>query len=207
MIYKTEFIYEWKGRLTPSSKTMCLILKAVIILLLNFYTCSAFFKTQTLVDLNAFKVRHSTKQFLTAHIHVVGKRSGAEQFISDGIFEYEKRLSVTMTVNTYFYKSDEELIKGVSEQKYKLFCLDENGMEYTSREFSKLMYRALENGGAHVGFVIGGFAGLPPELRSSAYSLISLSRMTWTHQMARLLLVEQIYRATEIAKGSKYHKD
>jgi 23S rRNA (pseudouridine1915-N3)-methyltransferase len=147
----------------------------------------------------------SIRTHLTTHIHVVGKKTGGEQFILDGIQEYEKRLSSTIIINTYFNKSDEELIKSVTDQKYKIMCMDENGIEHTSREFHKILYSSFEESGANVGFVIGGFNGLPQILRSK-YPLISLSRMTWTHQMARLLLVEQIYRASEIAKGSKYHK-
>lgn len=49
--------------------------------------------------------------------------------------------------------------------------------------------------------------GLPPELKQDRSRLVSLGRLTLTHQMARLILIEQIYRATEIRKGSGYHKD
>jgi 23S rRNA (pseudouridine1915-N3)-methyltransferase len=87
-----------------------------------------------------------------------------------------------------------------------ILALDESGKEYTSREFEKVLYKSFEEGGAHVTFIIGGFSGLPTEIKKK-YPLISLSKMTWTHQFARLLLVEQIYRSTEIHKGSGYHKD
>ena len=68
----------------------------------------------------------------------------------------------------------------------------------------------MEEGGSRVTFIIGGADGLPPALKQAAgqqASLISLGRLTYTHQMARLLLAEQIYRATEIRRGSGYHKD
>jgi 23S rRNA (pseudouridine1915-N3)-methyltransferase len=55
-------------------------------------------------------------------------------------------------------------------------------------------------------FVIGGAEGLPRELKEGNKPLLSLSKMTWPHQMARMLLAEQIYRASEIRKGSGYHK-
>jgi 23S rRNA (pseudouridine1915-N3)-methyltransferase len=64
----------------------------------------------------------------------------------------------------------------------------------------------MEKGGANVTFIIGAYDGLPEEIRSK-YPLISLSQMTWTHSMARLLLIEQVYRASEIRKGSGYHKE
>lgn len=85
-------------------------------------------------------------------------------------------------------------------------ALDENGKQFDSIQFSKTLYDGFEDGGAHVSFIIGGFAGLPQEIRDN-FPLISLSQMTWTHQMARLLLIEQIYRAYEIRKGSNYHKE
>lgn len=84
--------------------------------------------------------------------------------------------------------------------------LDERGRQLTSTEFSNLLFSGFEDNGAKVTFVIGAYSGLPDEVRDN-YSLISLSKMTWPHQLARLLLTEQIYRATEIRKGSNYHKD
>ena len=80
------------------------------------------------------------------------------------------------------------------------------GPEYTSVEFSKVFYKSVEKGGATVSFIIGGFAGLPPAIKDT-YPLLSLSKLTWTHQMVRLLLTEQVYRAVEIYKGSEYHKE
>ena len=70
------------------------------------------------------------------------------------------------------------------------------------------LYKKLEEGGATLTFVIGGFAGLPQDVKDDkTIPLISLSKMTWTHQMCRLLLIEQVYRASEIHRGSGYHKD
>ena len=54
-----------------------------------------------------------TKRYLTTHIHSVGKKSGAEQFILDGISEYEKRLSSTMSIQNYYYKTDDDLINAL----------------------------------------------------------------------------------------------
>lgn len=172
-----------------------------------FFTAAAML-TKSYVTL-ANPARHRTGTLvcqLTTHIHIVGKKSGGEDFINDGISEYEKRLSSTMNIQTYFYKTDDELVSAINSQKYLTFCMDENGFEYTSREFSKIVFDSFEESGAHITFVIGGFSGLPKSLKSK-HKLISLSKMTWTHQMARLLLVEQLYRANEIHKGSKYHKD
>lgn len=65
---------------------------------------------------------------------------------------------------------------------------------------------SLPTGGSRLVFVIGGAEGLPPSLKKSK-ELWSLSKLTFTHQWARVLLTEQIYRATEIKKGSGYHKE
>jgi 23S rRNA (pseudouridine1915-N3)-methyltransferase len=151
-------------------------------------------------------VTTDTRRYLTANILIVGKKNGAEQFIDDGYAEYEKRLGPTMKINTIFLKSDEALVQAAKDIKGSVIALDENGKQYTSRQFSDVVYKGFEDGGANLSFIIGGFSGLPPEIKSK-YPLMSLSKMTWTHQMARLLLIEQIYRAVEIHKGSGYHKD
>eukprot|EP01031_Cornospumella_fuschlensis_P027220 gene27220-32887_t len=128
----------------------------------------------------------------------------ADDWISLGCTEYEKRLSGSLKLQTVFLKSNEDLIRTLKEQKGVSICLDETGKQFTSEEFSAHLFKAYEEGGAQVTFVIGGHDGLPKELKTK--DCISLSKMTWTHQMARLLLIEQIYRAFEIRKGSSYHR-
>ena len=149
-----------------------------------------------------------TKLSLTTNIVVVGKKNGVETWIADGIYEYEKRLRPVMTLNTIYNKNDDELLNCVSglSSKGTIIALDENGKTFNSKDFSDYYYKSLEQGGATVTFVIGAFDGLPKDILDK-YPTISLSKMTWTHQMARLLLTEQIYRAVEIRKGSGYHKE
>ena len=154
-----------------------------------------------------FAALMTTRQ-LTFNIHLVGKKSGLEPFIAEGILEYERRLTSSTRVLTFFHKSDDELVETVAKIRGPIFALDENGIQYSSRDFSKAIFKAYEDGGSYLTFVIGGFAGLPPEIRhSQSCQFVSLSRLTWTHEMARLLLMEQIYRSFEIRKNSKYHKD
>ena len=76
---------------------------------------------------------------------------------------------------------------------------------FTSEAFSESVYNWLEEGGSRVTFVIGGAEGLPEDLKRGR-AKISLGMMTFTHQFARVMLIEQIYRASEIRKGSGYHK-
>jgi len=151
-----------------------------------------------------------SRRYLTTTILIVGKKTGGEKFISDGCIEYEKRLQPTMNVVTHFLKDDKQLVDAVKSHSMTkggvVLAMDESGTQYTSRSFSDMLFKSFETGGSHVTCVVGAFGGLPPEIKSN-YQLISLSKMTWTHQMARLLLLEQIYRASEIKKGSAYHKD
>lgn len=151
-------------------------------------------------------VSHS-KLCLTTTIYIVGKRTGGEDWIQSGCAEYEKRLQPVMQMQTIFLKTDDDLVKACKSLRGSVFALDENGKQHSSTQFASLLYeQGFREGGSHVSFIIGGFAGLPGQIRS-AYPLISLSKMTWTHQMARLLLIEQVYRASEIMKGSSYHKE
>jgi|MDTB01.3.fsa_nt_gb 23S rRNA (pseudouridine1915-N3)-methyltransferase len=151
-------------------------------------------------------IMRQTQRALTVNILVVGKKNSVEPWIESACGEFEKRLKPVLKLNTQFLKSDEALSASVKASK-NVVALDENGTQHTSREFSQFVYKQLEEGGATLTFVIGGFAGLPQAVKEGNYPLISLSKMTWTHQMARLLLIEQVYRAVEIQKGSGYHKD
>lgn len=160
--------------------------------------------TRTVASVKA--ARRSTVRHLTTNIVVVGKRNGGEEWISSGCAEYEKRLKPVLNLNTVFLKSDDDLIDAANSAKGIVIALDEKGKQFTSHEFTEMLYDCFLEGGSTVTFLIGGFAGLPASIRSK-YRLISLSKLTWTHTMARLLLTEQIYRATEIRKGSSYHKE
>ena len=80
-------------------------------------------------------------------------------------------------------------------------AMDERGDELTSAEFAKLLGK---NGS--ISFVIGGADGLGPETRALARRLVRLSSMTFTHEMARVLLAEQVYRGLSILRGKPYHR-
>jgi 23S rRNA (pseudouridine1915-N3)-methyltransferase len=163
------------------------------------------FSLITKVRLQSIGTRLFTRRYLTVNIYIVGKKT-TEDWIMKGVQEYETRLRVLMTIQTTYLKSNDALVMAVKNSKGIVLAMDETGKQFTSREFSKLVYKSFEDGGASINFVVGGFDGLPEEIKSN-HQLISLSKMTWTHQMARLLLIEQIYRASEIYKGSNYHKD
>lgn len=154
-----------------------------------------------------------TKSWLSAikvTIRIVGRKN-SERWIEEGCDMYLKRLRpANVDLVTEWHKSNEALLKGVQsdwDKNVPVILLDPNGKKSSSEKFSSEFYRLVEQGGSRLVYVIGGAEGLPNELRSNAKSkLFSLSDMTFTHQFARLLLIEQIYRASEIRKGSGYHK-
>lgn len=107
-------------------------------------------------------------------------------------------------------KKDEckALLQKVQELKKDTSCyiiaLDETGKGYTSLNFSKLIFEKLESVNQLV-FLIGGAEGLNDEVRKTADSTFSLSKMTMPHKLARLFFIEQVYRAITIHEGHPYH--
>lgn len=85
--------------------------------------------------------------------------------------------------------------------------LDERGKELTSREFAGMIDRRMSQGLKRLVFVIGGPYGFSQEVYDRADSKLSLSRMTFTHEMVRLFFTEQVYRAMTIMRGEPYHHD
>ena len=85
--------------------------------------------------------------------------------------------------------------------------LDENGKQFTSREFASKIDSWMNSSVKKVNFLIGGAYGFSDEIRQISTSAISLSKMTFTHQMVRLFIVEQFYRADQILQGKPYHND
>ena len=88
-----------------------------------------------------------------------------------------------------------------------VILLDEKGKEYTSRQFSEKIDFWLSSSIRRINFLIGGAYGFSEEIYQRANEKISLSKMTFTHQMIRLFFVEQIYRASTILQGKPYHND
>jgi 23S rRNA (pseudouridine1915-N3)-methyltransferase len=87
-----------------------------------------------------------------------------------------------------------------------LIALDAAGARHDSRAFARGVERYASYGKGNIAFVIGGAEGLPPEVRAAADALWSLSALTLPHRLARVVLVEQIYRAMTILRGEPYDK-
>ena len=98
-----------------------------------------------------------------------------------------------------------ELILKAAHGASRVVLLDEKGSEYTSVEFSQKISGYMNSGQKSVVFVIGGPYGFSPEVYKAAHEKISLSKMTFSHQMVRAIFTEQLYRAFTIIKGEPYH--
>ena len=137
-------------------------------------------------------------------IKILTPNKTKEKWLEEAINQYIKRLKQTVEISFVIAKDDEMLTQLAQKEAY-IIALDRNGMSFTSPSFSNFLFQSIEESGARIAFVIGGPEGLPKELKQTKH-LISFSKMTFTHQVIRLILVEQIYRAFEIARGSQYHK-
>ncbi len=101
--------------------------------------------------------------------------------------------------NEVIRKEGEMILARIKDRKF--FALDPKGISLSTEDFEKLIRNRTD-----AIFVIGGANGLSEEVKRRSEKMISLSAMTFTHEMARVILLEQIYRALTIGRGMKYHK-
>lgn len=146
-----------------------------------------------------------------------------EKYLTEGIAEFTKRLTPYCKLETIaigeekmpdnpspaekeqvLAKETERLINAIPANAY-VVLLDLQGREITSPQLAELFDDWALAGKSHIAFVIGGAFGYTDALRRRADMRWSFSKLTFTHQMIRLLLVEQIYRAFKISRGEKYH--
>lgn len=97
-----------------------------------------------------------------------------------------------------------DLLRAIPESSY-VIALDLGGREYTSEALSDHIADLMVRGRSDITFVIGGSAGLAPEVRARADERFALSKMTLPHQLARVVLLEQVYRAFRIMRNEPYH--
>ena len=148
----------------------------------------------------------------------VGKTEDA--YLKDGIDKYMKRLkhyaklelveiaelknTKALTEEQQKTKEAELILKKVTTQDH-LILLDEAGQEFTSVQFANYLNKRAISSVSSLVFVVGGPYGFDQSVYQRANDKISLSRMTFSHQMVRLFFVEQLYRAFTIIKGEPYH--
>ena len=104
-------------------------------------------------------------------------------------------------------KEEAKLFLNIIENTDLVVLLDEKGKQFTSREFAQKLDSYQNNSIKKICFLVGGAYGFSEEMYQRANEKISISKMTFTHQMIRLFFVEQIYRADQILQGKPYHND
>lgn len=150
-------------------------------------------------------------------IHLIGK--SREAWLQSAEAEYLKRLKPMVQLEIVTHRAEtsakalnerrqlegERLLGGLSDREL-LIALDEKGKAFSSEELAGWIGDRLLEGQSRIRFVVGGADGLHEAVIQRADLVLSLSRMTFTHQMVRLVLVEQIYRALMIRAGRPYHR-
>jgi 23S rRNA (pseudouridine1915-N3)-methyltransferase len=143
-----------------------------------------------------------------------------DDYLIKGVSIYEQRLKHYISFETIVFpalkntkalsieqqkqKEGELLLKHIQSSD-RLILLDEGGKEYNSVQFSDYLQQQMNSGIKNVVFVVGGPYGFSEEVYKRANGKISLSKMTFSHQMVRLFFLEQLYRAMTILKNEPYH--
>ncbi len=144
-----------------------------------------------------------------------------EKFLKDGIDEFLKRLTPyspveVVELNPVEIKDENLTARALDEEAEKILAyikpqtfvvtMEINGKQFSSEEFSVKIEELINNGTSELAFVIGSSCGISPKVSARANLKMSMSKMTFLHQFARLILVEQIYRAFKIMRNETYHK-
>ena len=133
--------------------------------------------------------------------------SRLKHYIQFSINEIPELKNVSAMSREQIKGKEGELILKSIKPTDDVILLDEHGKEYSSTEFATLMQNKINYEGKDIVFVIGGAYGFSEPVYKRANSKISLSRMTFSHQMVRTIFAEQIYRAFTIMKGEPYHHE
>lgn len=158
---------------------------------------------------------------LSVQIICVGKLK--KKYLKDAINEYSKRLSRFCNlniieinderlpdkvnpsiINDIKQKESKKILNTLKKDSYKI-CLDLKGTEFTSEEFSKKIENISLNLSSSITFIIGGTLGLSDELLNLCNEKICFSKMTFPHQLIRVFLLEQLFRAFKISNNETYH--
>ena len=133
--------------------------------------------------------------------------SRLKHYIPFSINEIPELKNVSAMSRDQIKAKEGELILKSIKPTDDVILLDEHGKEYSSTEFASLLQNKINYEGKDIVFVIGGAYGFSEQVYKRANSKISLSRMTFSHQMVRAIFAEQIYRAFTIMKGEPYHHE
>jgi 23S rRNA (pseudouridine1915-N3)-methyltransferase len=140
-----------------------------------------------------------------ARIRILAVGKVRKGWVSEGVALYRKRLPglEVLELRDGGMAREAEAITAALRPEERLVVLTEEGETFSSPAFAEQLR---DSGSDRLAFVIGGADGLDPWLKARASWRLSLSPMTFPHELARLLLLEQLYRATSILQGGPYHK-
>ena len=141
-----------------------------------------------------------------SHYKIIAIGKVKRRWIQEGIEMYLKRLPglevIEIKDNTRI--KEEQTIKEIINKNEIIVTLNEKGHSFTSKQIAT---KLLNSHNQNITFIIGGPSGLTPSLNNSASWQLSLSPLTFPHELARLLLIEQLYRAKSISQAGPYHKE
>ncbi len=157
-------------------------------------------------------------------IHIVHVGTIKEKYLTDAVKEYEKRLGAYCVIDNIAIKDErlpehasaaetaaavrregEKILAALPPRAF-LCALCVEGKQMPSERFSEKLASLAAEGFSDVCFIIGGSDGLSDEVKNACRMKLSISEMTFPHQLMRVILLEQLYRAFNIAAGGKYHK-
>ena len=133
--------------------------------------------------------------------------SRLKHYVPFSITEIPELKNVSALTKDQIKTREGELILKNIRNTDDVILLDERGKEYSSMELARILQDKMTYGGRDIVYVIGGAYGFSDDVYARANSKLSLSRMTFSHQMVRAIFAEQIYRAFTIMKGEPYHHE
>ena len=143
-------------------------------------------------------------------ILIISPGKGHDSTVAEGIAEYSKRLPKKFALEWAFPNpkskevEGEAIVKLLKEGDY-IVLTDERGKDIDTPGFAKLLDMHLQSGTKRLVFIIGGAFGVSQDIKQRASVVIKLSSLVFPHMLARLILAEQLYRASSILDGGKYH--
>jgi 23S rRNA (pseudouridine1915-N3)-methyltransferase len=146
------------------------------------------------------------------HVTLIACGRLKEKYLRDAVDEYAKRLTGYVKLDIKEVqdgpdmKSEASRIAQHIEEDAYLITLEIDGKQLSSTEFAGSLQDLMNTGGSHICFIIGGSDGIDASVTKRADMHLSFGRMTYPHQLMRVIFLEQLYRAFRIIKGEPYHK-
>ena len=130
-----------------------------------------------------------------------------ENTLDEITMSYFKRIQKEINSEIIFISDQKKIFPNYFKENDLVILIDEKGKHYDSISFSKKFKMLIQNSKKKIIFIVGDANGFSSEIQNQSNEIISLSKFTFTHEMARLVIVEQIYRAITIIKNHPYHNE